>query len=303
MVKRADDLQRALGRRASGPTRRQSQAADRCATPTGRDLPAPRRDALRERRARCSSVVPWEDWLTFAITTVMFMAVVQLDRQRELGERHAVAVPDRVRGAAARATCSRACGCSSLLLYPVALVHRRVADLLPAAGDHPRRIRCTCARTRMLDRMYAGGRRRRRTASAATRCRSSSCMLVLLGWARSSRRGRSSAGVTRGSAIIPGGIALMWNISFIPGQFSSPFVVFLFGAVLLVMRMHVSHKETEWEQRRHRLPGVHQPLGAQRDVLGDLSRCWLRSGCCRSPTARRRRARAGTSFTSPSRHA
>ncbi len=50
-------------------------------------------------------------------------------------------------------------------------------------------------------------------------------------------------------ALIPGGSALMWNISFIPGQFSYAFVVFVFSAVLLVMRLHVAEKEREWDAR------------------------------------------------------
>ena len=48
--------------------------------------------------------------------------------------------------------------------------------------------------------------------------------------------------------LMPGGSALMWNISFIPGQFSYSFVVFVFAAVLLVMRLHVARKEREWER-------------------------------------------------------
>jgi transglutaminase-like putative cysteine protease len=47
--------------------------------------------------------------------------------------------------------------------------------------------------------------------------------------------------------LLPGGIVLMWNISFLPNQFSYAFVVFLFGAVLLVMRMHVAKREQEWD--------------------------------------------------------
>ena len=49
--------------------------------------------------------------------------------------------------------------------------------------------------------------------------------------------------------LVPGGTALMWNISFIPGQFSYAFVVFLFAAVLLLMRVHMANRESEWEQR------------------------------------------------------
>jgi transglutaminase-like putative cysteine protease len=47
--------------------------------------------------------------------------------------------------------------------------------------------------------------------------------------------------------LVPGGTALMWNISFIPGQFSPAFVVFIFGAVLLLMRLHLARKEKEWD--------------------------------------------------------
>ena len=54
--------------------------------------------------------------------------------------------------------------------------------------------------------------------------------------------------------LLPGGIALMWNISFLPGQFSYSFVVFVFAAVLLLMRMHLAHREAEWERAGIRYP-------------------------------------------------
>jgi transglutaminase-like putative cysteine protease len=49
-------------------------------------------------------------------------------------------------------------------------------------------------------------------------------------------------------ALIPGGIALLTNISYLPTQFSSDFVVFLFGAMLLVMRVHMLNKLHEWRR-------------------------------------------------------
>ena len=99
--------------------------------------------------------------------------------------------------------------------------------------------------------------------------------------------------------LIPGGIALMWNISFIPGQFSYAFVFFVFGAVLLVMRMHVSHKETEWESG-----GIVYPEFISLSVLNatfwvTVAAAGVASGCCRWPTAPTPRASAGRDFTAP----
>ena len=48
--------------------------------------------------------------------------------------------------------------------------------------------------------------------------------------------------------IVPGGLALLTNISYLPGQFSASFVVFLFAAVLLVMRVHLLHRMRGWEE-------------------------------------------------------
>jgi hypothetical protein len=48
--------------------------------------------------------------------------------------------------------------------------------------------------------------------------------------------------------LVPGGVTLMWNISFIPGQFSYSFVIFLFAGVLLLMRVHLAHREDEWDR-------------------------------------------------------
>ena len=49
-------------------------------------------------------------------------------------------------------------------------------------------------------------------------------------------------------ALIPGGIALLTNISYLPSQFSADFIVFLFGAMLLVMRVFMLNKLHEWRR-------------------------------------------------------
>jgi transglutaminase-like putative cysteine protease len=56
--------------------------------------------------------------------------------------------------------------------------------------------------------------------------------------------------------LVPGGLALLTNISYLPGQFSFAFVVFLFGAVLLVMRMHLLHSMRRWRESGVPYPGL-----------------------------------------------
>ncbi|MGI8552539.1 MAG: transglutaminase domain-containing protein [Dehalococcoidia bacterium] len=56
-------------------------------------------------------------------------------------------------------------------------------------------------------------------------------------------------------ALIPGGVGLLTNISYLPGQFSVDFVVFLFGAMLLVMRVNMLNREREWQHKGLRYPG------------------------------------------------
>ena len=56
-------------------------------------------------------------------------------------------------------------------------------------------------------------------------------------------------------ALIPGGVGILTNISYLPGQFSLDFVVFLFGAMLLVMRVNMQKREREWKRKGLQYPG------------------------------------------------
>lgn len=47
-------------------------------------------------------------------------------------------------------------------------------------------------------------------------------------------------------AIIPGGMVLLANISFMKGQPSGAFIVFLFGAMVLVARLHLQRSQLRW---------------------------------------------------------
>ena len=56
------------------------------------------------------------------------------------------------------------------------------------------------------------------------------------------------------AALVPGGFVLLTNISYLPGQPSFSFVVFLFAAILLVARMHFLQALLRWNDQRVSLP-------------------------------------------------
>lgn len=49
-------------------------------------------------------------------------------------------------------------------------------------------------------------------------------------------------------AVIPGAIVLLANIAFLDGQPSGTFIIFLFGALVLVARMHLQRSEARWRK-------------------------------------------------------
>ena len=54
--------------------------------------------------------------------------------------------------------------------------------------------------------------------------------------------------------LIPGGLALLTNISYLPGQHSLPLLIYLFCAILLVARVNLLRHAREWRLRKIRYP-------------------------------------------------
>jgi transglutaminase-like putative cysteine protease len=54
--------------------------------------------------------------------------------------------------------------------------------------------------------------------------------------------------------LIPGGLALMTNISYLPGQHSLPLLIYLFCAILLVARVNLLRHARDWRERGIRYP-------------------------------------------------
>ena len=197
-------------------------------------------------QSRLHSFLPWEDWLTFLITAVCFMSVVHsIDSAAWVDDMPSL-YPVGFAGLLAGYALSRI-RLPELAIHPIALlagaalVFLQILAILPGGSARER----TDA---LVDRMQAWW-------TAVTQDGISSdtlpfiVLMLVLTWLGAYA---SSWAIFRWRnawlGLVPGGVALMWNISFIPGQFSQSFVVFLFAAVLLLMRVHVSHKEDEWER-------------------------------------------------------
>lgn len=207
-----------------------------------------RRNEESDVEQRLSSVLPWEDWLTLSIVVVCFMSVVHSINSANWVDDMPSLYPVGLSAIAAGYGLARV-RWREFLIHPLALfagatlVFLQLLAILPG-GTPAARV------DNMLDRMYVWW-------SAVTQHGISGdplpfiILVLVLTWLGSYV---STWAIFRWRnawlGLVPGGTALMWNISFIPGQFSFAFVVFLFAAVLLVMRLHMATREREWEERR-----------------------------------------------------
>lgn len=192
------------------------------------------------------SPLPWEDWLTFAIVAIVFMSVVHsVDSAHWVDEMPSL-YPLGFAALIAGYALSKV-RLPAMLLHLIALltggalIYGQLLLIVPGATP--------IARTdAILDRMYAWWSALTQNGISTDPLPFIVVTLVLL-WLGSYI---SAWAIFRWRnpwlGLVPGGTALMWNISFIPGQFSYAFVVYIFGAVMLLMRVHLSHKEEEWRR-------------------------------------------------------
>jgi transglutaminase-like putative cysteine protease len=206
-----------------------------------------RSDDIAPQNDRVASFLPWEEWLTFLIVAIGFMSVVQsIDSANWVDDMPSL-YPIGFAGLLIGYALARV-RVSELALHPLALlagatlVFLQLLAILP--GGTP------AARTDgLLDRMHEWW-------AAATSGGISNdglpfiVLILVMVWLGAYV---SSWAIFRWRnpwlGLVPGGTALMWNISFIPGQFSYSFVVFVFAAVLLLMRVHVANREADWDRR------------------------------------------------------
>ncbi len=209
-------------------------------------------EARAEQDDRLSAIVPWESWLTLLITAVVFLSVVQSIDSAHWVDGMPSLYPMALAGLLAGYLLSRV-HWHALVLLPVALLAGATAvylQLMAILPGHSLYLRTD----NLLDRMHIWWYAVTNNGISSDPLPFIVLTLVLM-WVGTFF---SSWAIFRWRnpwlGLVPGGTALMWNISFLPGQFSYAFVVFVFGAVLLLMRMHVAHKEVEWERNGVRYP-------------------------------------------------
>lgn len=205
-----------------------------------------RRQEEAPERDRALGGLVWEDWLTLGIAAVVFMSVVaSIDGAGWVDDMPSL-YPVGFSALLIGYLLSRV-RINELALHPIALFAGATLVFLQLLAVMS--YGSVTERTdRMVDRMHAWWSAVTQGGISADPLPFIVLMLVLV-WlgtyisAWSIFRWRNPW-----LALVPAGTALMWNISFIPGQFSNAFVVFLFASVLLLMRLHLARKEREWER-------------------------------------------------------
>jgi len=211
-----------------------------------------KRTPVEDGAPRSQGFVPWEDWLTFGILAIAFMSVVHsIDSAGWVDDMPSL-YPIGFSGLLVGYVLSR-------IRQPELLLH--AAALAAGAGLVYVQLIAILPGSSIVDRTDQLIERMRFWWTAVTQGGISTdtlpfiVLVLALVWLGAYF---SSWAIFRWRnawlGLVPGGVALMWNISFIPGQFSYAFVVFLFAAVLLLMRVHVSHKESEWSRDGVRYP-------------------------------------------------
>jgi transglutaminase-like putative cysteine protease len=196
---------------------------------------------------RGERLLSWEDAITFGIVLLLFLSVVgSIDRARwvdDMPSLYPLALAGLLLGVAlARSPAGEVLAHSLALLVGAAACLTTLLFVVP--GSSP------AARVdNLVDRMHAwfsaafGG-------GISTDTLPFIVLVLVLTWLAAYA---SAWSVFRWHnawlGIVPGGLALLTNISYLPGQFSMSFVVFVFGAVLLVMRVHLLHGMRRWRER------------------------------------------------------
>ncbi len=201
---------------------------------------------------RLSAIVPWEDWLTFALAAVAFMsvaaAVTSAHWVRGMPSLYPVGFAALVLGY----LLSRVRR-NEFLLHPIALFAGTTLvflQVIAVVSGHSLYVRTD----HLLDRMYVWW-------SAVTQGGISNdplpviVLLLVVTWAGSYF---SAWAIFRWRnatlGILPGGTALMWNLALSPGQFSTAFVVYLLASALLLMRLHIDREQRQWDRDGVRYP-------------------------------------------------
>ena len=188
----------------------------------------------------------WEDVITFGIVLMMFLSVVaSIDRARwvdDMPSLYALALAGLLLGVAlARSPAGELLAHSLALLVGGAVCLATLLFVVPGGSPGTRVDNLVDRMHAWFSAAFAGG--------ISTDTLPFITLVVVLTWLAAYV---SAWSIFRWHnawlGIVPGGLALLTNISYLPGRFSVSFVVFLFAAVLLVMRVNLLHSMRRWRE-------------------------------------------------------
>ena len=192
-------------------------------------------------------VMSWEDWLTFGAALVTFLSVAISIQQAHwvsgMPPLVVTAVGGLLIGMVAARTRTKA-----IAIHPVALVLGAIvvllvvqnfadgANILQRLGDFRTRMR------EWIDVIRAGDISNDNLPFVTLVHSVCFICAYLASW--SLFRWRNAW-----LAVIPSGMVLLANIAFLDGQPSATFIVFLFGAVILLARVHMQRSQSRWRKQ------------------------------------------------------
>ncbi len=223
-----------------------------------RPAPPPERAATSGGGPRWSSIVSWEELLTFGLMLVAVLAVViSVERANWVAEMPRLTVAalagltsgwvlGRTR---APAWALHLAGIAIGLAIVVGMVMHtlRLADPLVSSGVGARWSELWDRVGIWFDQLLAG--------DVSTDPLPFVLLVVFATWALAYL---AAWAVVRWKnpwlALVPGGVALLTNISYLPDQPSFEFIVFLFTGILLFARLHLLRTVDSWEGERAETP-------------------------------------------------
>ena len=198
--------------------------------------------AAPTRAVRRTGLPPWEEAITFVLLLVALLAVVisveRADWVREMPSLGVAALFGLVSGwALARVRAHAAVLHLAGLAFGLAVVFGMVMHTMRLGDPSASGVR---ARWSELWARNGDWVQALRTGDASTDPLPFVLLVVLMSWALAYI---AAWAVVRWRnawlALVPGGFALLTNISYLPGQPSVEFIVFLFAAILLFTRLHM----------------------------------------------------------------
>lgn len=222
----------------------------------GRQAGAITADEVRKSPVRLPSwlswLLSWEEWITFGIVLIVFFSVVQsIDSAKWVTHMPSLYITAGL--ALLTALFLARVPVFEAVLHVLALIIGtftvvwQVRSILPGLGWRD-------AADQMIDRTVAW-LRAAVTGDINTDTLPFVVLVVGLTWTAAYF---SCWAVFRWKnvwlALIPGGFALLTNISYLPGQFSFAFVIYLFGAILLTTRLHLVRKMEQWRRNNVTYP-------------------------------------------------